>query len=162
MIKYMRRNHKFSSYTLNAVSAHFLGQQKEDVHYSIISDLQNGTADDRRRLAVYCIKDALLPQRLMDKLYCIVNYIEMARVTGVPLDYLNSRGQQIKVVSMLLRKCRRKGDLVIPTPKRGQNAGNATFEGATVLEPIKGFYKDPIGAFPFTLVMLPFLFTLMN
>jgi len=52
MIKYMRRNHKFSSYTLNAVSAHFLGQQKEDVHYSIISDLQNGTADDRRRLAV--------------------------------------------------------------------------------------------------------------
>ena len=96
MIKYMRRNHKFGSYTLNAVSAHFLGQQKEDVHYSIISDLQNGTADDRRRLAVYCIKDALLPQRLMDKLYVLINYIEMARVVGVPLDYLNSRGQQIK------------------------------------------------------------------
>jgi len=149
MIKYMRRNHKFSSYTLNAVSAHFLGQQKEDVHYSIISDLQNGTPDDRRRLAVYCIKDALLPQRLMDKLYCIVNYIEMARVTGVPLDYLNSRGQQIKVVSMLLRKCRKKGDLIIPTPKRGQNAGDSSFEGATVLEPKKGFYKDPIATLDF-------------
>ena len=46
-----------------------------------------------------------------------------------------------EVVSMLLRKCRKKGDLVIPTPKRQQNAGDASFEGATVLEPIKGFYK---------------------
>ncbi len=150
MIKYMRRNHKFSSYTLNAVSAHFLGQQKEDVHYSIISDLQNGTADDRRRLAVYCIKDALLPQRLMDKLYVLINYIEMARVTGVPLDYLNSRGQQIKVMSMLLRKCKLKGDLVIPTPKRQQGGTDGVaFEGATVIEPKKGFYKDPIATLDF-------------
>ena len=36
----MRRNHKLSSYSLNSVSAEFLGQQKEDVHYSIITDLQ--------------------------------------------------------------------------------------------------------------------------
>ena len=79
MIKYMRRNHKFSSYTLNNVSAHFLGQQKEDVHHSIISDLQRGSPDDRRRLAVYCLKDAYLPQKLMDKLYVLINYIEMAR-----------------------------------------------------------------------------------
>ena len=34
---------------------------------------------------------------------CIINYMEMARVTGVPLGYLLSRGQQIKVVSQLLR-----------------------------------------------------------
>jgi hypothetical protein len=38
------------------VSAHFLGEQKEDVHHSIISDLQNGNAESRRRLAVYCLK----------------------------------------------------------------------------------------------------------
>jgi hypothetical protein len=30
--------------------------QKEDVHHSIISDLQNGNAETRRRLAVYCLK----------------------------------------------------------------------------------------------------------
>lgn len=35
--------------------------------------------------------------RLLDKLMCVVNYIEMARVTGVPFSYLLSRGQQIKV-----------------------------------------------------------------
>ena len=54
MLQYIRREHKLSSYSLNAVSAHFLGQQKEDVHHSIIADLQAGTPDDRRRLAVYC------------------------------------------------------------------------------------------------------------
>ena len=50
------------------------------------------------------MKDAILPLRLLEKLMCIINYMEMARVTGVPLSYLLSRGQQIKVVSQLLRK----------------------------------------------------------
>lgn len=36
------RDYKLRSYTLNAVSFHFLQEQKEDVHYSIISDLQVG------------------------------------------------------------------------------------------------------------------------
>jgi len=66
--------------------------------------LQDGNEHTRRRLAVYCMKDALLPLRLLDKLMCLINYIEMARVTGVPLSYLLARGQQIKVVSQLLRK----------------------------------------------------------
>ena len=52
---------------------------------------------------MYCMKDAILPLRLLDKLMCLINYMEMARVTGVPLPYLLSRGQQIKVVSQLLR-----------------------------------------------------------
>lgn len=55
-IQFIRRNYKLSSYSLNAVSVEFLGQQKEDVHHSIISDLQRGSDEDRRRLAVYCLK----------------------------------------------------------------------------------------------------------
>ena len=38
----MVRDYKLRSYTLNAVSYHFLQEQKEDVHHSIITDLQNG------------------------------------------------------------------------------------------------------------------------
>ncbi len=71
-----------------------------------MTSLQNGNSQTRRRLAVYCLKDATLPLRLLDKLMCLLNYIEMARVTGVPLGYILSRGQQIKVVSQLLRKVR--------------------------------------------------------
>lgn len=91
------RDYKLRSYTLNAVSYYFLEEQKEDVEHNVITDLQNGDAQTRRRLAVYCLKDAYLPLRLLDKLMCVVNNIEMARVTGVPLTYLLTRGQQIKV-----------------------------------------------------------------
>jgi DNA polymerase delta subunit 1 len=52
-------------------------------------------------IAVYCLKDAYLPLRLIDKLQCIYNYVEMSRVTGVPINYLFTRGQQIKVASMM-------------------------------------------------------------
>ena len=34
------RDYKLRSYTLNSVSYHFLKEQKEDVQYTIISDLQ--------------------------------------------------------------------------------------------------------------------------
>lgn len=150
MLDYMRKNHKLSSYSLNSVCAEYLGQQKEDVHHSIISDLQNGSDEDRHRLAVYCLKDALLPQRLMDKLSVLVNYVEMARVTGVPMSFLISRGQQIKVFSMILRKC--KGEkLLVPTIRKSGNptGGDIGYEGATVLDPIKSYYQEPIATLDF-------------
>jgi hypothetical protein len=55
------RKHELSpdlptSPTLPAVSAHFLGEQKEDVHHSDISKLQDGNEESRRRLAIYCLK----------------------------------------------------------------------------------------------------------
>ena len=145
----VQRDYKLSSYSLNNVSAHFLNEQKEDVHHSIISDLQNGDEESRRRLAVYCLKDALLPQRLLDKLMFIYNYMEMARVTGVPISFLLSRGQQIKVVSQLLRKCQRVGMLMPNHKRRGNGEEGVMYEGATVLEARRGFYNLPVATLDF-------------
>ena len=148
----IQRDYKLRSYSLNSVSQHFLGEQKEDVHHSIISDLQNGTDETRRRLAVYCLKDAYLPIRLLDKLMVLVNNAEMARVTGVPIGWLLERGQQIKVFSQMLRKGKNK-NLLFPTVEYsggGQDQQNAAgYEGATVIEPIKGFYNRPIATLDF-------------
>ena len=47
---------------------------------------------------------------------CLVNYIEMARVTGVPFNYLLSRGQSIKVLSQLFRKANEE-DYLVPNMK---------------------------------------------
>ncbi|KAF4705705.1 DNA polymerase delta catalytic subunit, partial [Perkinsus olseni] len=145
MLIVMQREHKLRSYSLNAVSAEFLGEQKEDVHYSIIGDLQKGTPETRKRLAVYCLKDSLLPLRLMNKLVCMYNYTEMARVTGVPINYLLTRGQMIKVASQLFRKARSHG-YVIPAQK---SPPGGEFEGATVLDPTTGFYTNPIATLDF-------------
>lgn len=140
------RDYKLRSYTLNAVSYHFLQEQKEDVHHSIISDLQNESEQTRRRLAMYCLKDAYLPLKLLNKLMCIINYMEMARVTGVPLLCLLTRGQQIKVVSQLLRKAKEAGYLM---PAYHGTGSDDQFEGATVIEPKKGYYADPISTLDF-------------
>ncbi|XP_048335093.2 DNA polymerase delta catalytic subunit isoform X2 [Ziziphus jujuba] len=147
LLQVMQRDYKLSSYSLNSVSSHFLSEQKEDVHHSIISDLQNGNAETRRRLAVYCLKDAYLPQRLLDKLMFMYNYVEMARVTGVPISFLLSRGQSIKVLSQLLRKAKQK-NLVLPNVKQA-GSEQGTYEGATVLEAKAGFYEKPIATLDF-------------
>ncbi|MCH0628443.1 hypothetical protein JNB11_00410 [Kocuria palustris] len=146
LLQFIQREYKLRLYTLNLVLAHFLGEQKEDVQHSIITDLQNGTAETRRRLAVYCLKDAYLPMRLMDKLMCLVNYTEMARVTGVPFSYLLSRGQQIKVISQLFRKCLTQ-NVIIPNMKL--ESVNEDYEGATVIEPKRGYYDVPIATLDF-------------
>ena len=123
-----------------------LFRSKEDVHHTMITELFNGTPESRRRLALYCLKDAYLPQRLMDKLSCLENYTEMARVTGVPFNYLLSRGQQIKFVSQMFRKALEQ-KLVIPNLR--VEGSEEQYEGATVIEPTRGYYDAPIATLDF-------------
>lgn len=84
----------------------------------------------------------------MDKLMCLVNYIEMARVTGIPFNYLLTRGQQVKVMSQLYRKASSE-NLVVPALKVEGDSGEQ-YEGATVIEPEKGYYSLPIATLDFT------------
>lgn len=146
LLQLVQRDHQLRSYTLNSVCSHFLGEQKEDVHHTMITELFNGTPESRRRLALYCLKDAYLPQRLMDKLSCLENYTEMARVTGVPFNYLLSRGQQVKFISQLFRKALEQ-KLVIPNRK--SEGPEDQYEGATVIEPTRGYYDVPIATLDF-------------
>lgn len=146
LLQLVQRDHQLRSYTLNSVCAQFLNEQKEDVHHTMITELFNGTPESRRRLAVYCLKDAYLPQRLLDKLSCLENYTEMARVTGVPFNFLLSRGQQVKFVSQLFRKALEQ-KLVIPNLRT--DASDDQYEGATVIEPTRGYYDVPIATLDF-------------
>ena len=146
MFQHIQKEHKLSHYTLNSVSLVFLKEQKEDVHYSIMKELQEGTDENRRRIAVYCLKDCYLPLRLLEILMCLYNYAEMARVTGVPFSFLLTRGQQIKVTSQLLRKTRTCG-MLIPTLAKSEIGDK--YEGAFVLEPKRNFYNVPIATLDF-------------
>jgi len=75
----------------------------------------------------------------------------MSRTTCVPLNFILSRGQQIKVVSQLHRKCRDL-DFLIPTlkiNKGGMDTDEEGFQGAYVLDPVVGYYKEPISTLDF-------------
>lgn len=147
MLMVSKRDFKLRSYTLNSVCQEILGEQKEDVHYSIITDLQNGDEQTRRRLAVYCIKDADLPLRLLNHVKSFTNDVEMSRVTGVPITSLLTKGEQVKVVAQLLRHAREAGYFM---PVYGYNPSSEQYEGATVIEPIRGYYTDPIATLDFS------------
>ena len=58
-----------------------------------------------------------------------------------------SRGQQIKVISQLFRKCLQE-DIVIPNLK--SEGSNEEYEGATVIEPERGYYDVPIATLDFS------------
>lgn len=146
LLQLIQRDHQLRSYTLNSVCAQFLGEQKEDVHHTMITELFNGTPESRRRLAVYCLKDAYLPLRLMQKLSCLENYTEMARVTGVPFNMLLNRGQQIRFISQLFRKTLEQ-KLVVPN--QSPKGGDEQYEGATVIEPKRAYYDMPIATLDF-------------
>ena len=147
IFQYMQREHKgLRSYSLNAVSVHFLKETKDDVKHTEIKGLFLKNPQTRSKLAHYCYMDAVLPLRLNEKLMVLTNMIEMARVTGVPMNYLILRGQSVKVLAQILRNSS-KQDYIIPALKTGDSGDQ--FTGATVLEPDRGFYKEPIATLDF-------------
>jgi DNA polymerase delta subunit 1 len=147
LMQIIRRDHKLRSYSLNSVSLHFLQEQKEDVPHNSMHDLQEGNKDTRKRIASYCLKDTLLPLRLFNKLNILINYTELARVTGVPIEYFSSRGVGIKVLTLIYRAAARNGYL-IPVLEVIEN--ESTFEGGYVMDPLRGFYSKPIAVLDFS------------
>jgi len=149
VLRVILKEYKLGSYTLNNVSSHFLGEQKEDAPYSAMEALQAGSDIDRQRLASYCLKDAYLPQRLMDKLLLMINYISMSRVTGVTIATLIYKGQQKKVISLILQNLKEDG-YIMPDLDKIEAPDGVAYEGATVLEPHRGYYEDPIATLDFS------------
>ena len=85
----------------------------------------------------------------MGKLEAIYAMTEISRVCGVPLGYLFTRGQQIKVASLLYRKAQ-QNNLLIPTERdRGSPSHEGKYEGGAILEAIRGYYQEPCAVLDF-------------
>src|SRR6056300_1089337 len=144
----VKKGYKLDSYKLDNVSKLYLGDQKIDMPAKeMFVRFVEEDPVKLREVAEYCIKDTLLPHRLLSKLCTLINLLEMAKATWVPLSYLVERGQQIKVFSQLTKKAREMGYLV-PTIAWGEGMVEG-YEGATVLEAQKGAYYTPITALDF-------------
>jgi DNA polymerase delta subunit 1 len=148
MFQDIKREHKLESYSLNAVSAHFLKDQKIDMPVrEIFSRFREGDSKKLGEVAEYCLKDTELPHQIAEKTRLIQNQIEMAKATWVPMSYLSERGQQIKVFSQVCRKAREIG-FMVPTMRPDKNA-ESEYQGATVLDAQTGAYYTPITALDF-------------
>ena len=148
MLKPIQKYKKERSYTLDYISNKYLGERKEDVHHSEITGMWRGpkaTPETRARLRDYCKKDAQLPRRLMINLQMLTLYTELARVCRVPINFLTTKGEQLKVFTQLHYKARQEGYIV----DYHVGAGGEPYEGATVLTPTRGFYTTPVATLDF-------------
>jgi len=148
MFHEVKKGYKLDSYSLNNVSKLYLDDQKIDMSpKEMFARYKEGDPVKLGEVAEYCIKDTLLPHKLLKKLCTLLNLLEMAKATWVPLCFLVERGQQIKVFSQLTKKARELG-FMVPTIRYG-TIPEEPYEGATVLEAQKGAYYTPITALDF-------------
>ena len=122
---------------------------KDDVSPQDIFRLHRGSAEDRAVVGKYCLQDCVLVIDLYRKLETFNNSMSMANVCSVPVSYIFTRGQGIKIESLIFKYCRERGIVipVLPIPKQGSDD---SYEGAIVLDPEPGFYAtSPVGVCDF-------------
>lgn len=135
---------------------------KDDVSPQDIFRLhRDGGAAGRARVAAYCVQDCDLTVELYKKLDVFNNAMAMANACSVPVGYIFTRGQGIKIESLIFKECYKRGQcvLVLPTqPRRPDDyvpgpdeaVAQDSYEGAIVLTPKPGFYfETPIGVADF-------------
>ena len=136
---------------------------KDDVSPQEIFKLHRGTAADRGKLAAYCIQDCNLVVELFNKLDVFNNAMSMANVCSVPVNYIFTRGQGIKIESLIFKECNQRGQAVLVLEAPGRNFNDKSvavndedddveesYEGAIVFDPVPDFYFDaPVGVCDF-------------
>ena len=113
---------------------------KDDVSPQQIFQWTHGTADDRARIAKYCVQDCNLVHHLFNKIDVLTGYVEMARICSVPISFLIFRGQGIKLTSFVAKKCLEKETLMPDLEKSVFDVDG--YEGAIVLPPKCDIYMD--------------------
>lgn len=141
LLLFMNKNFNLSDYKLNSVCEKYLGEVKDDVSVRQIFDSYKYKDEALcTKVAKYCLQDTMLVLKLYERLQMHTTNMAMSNLTFVPYQMVISRGQQIKMFSLLHYEANKR-DIVIPQidPKESE-----PFKGATVLSPIPGLYKDPV------------------
>jgi len=132
---------------------------KDDVSPADIFRLHRGSSADRATIAAYCIQDCDLTMELYNKLETFNNAMCMANVCTVPVTMIFTRGQGVKIESLIFKFCNSQNMTIVTqtstpfnyvAPEGEVTEAQDSYEGAIVLDPTPGFYtKSPIGVCDF-------------
>lgn len=140
LLVYVKREYKLESYKLDFVSRTYLKDWKIDLPYKLMFRYFEMDSTKRALIADYCVKDCELPIRLIDYFSTIPNLVGMSKITYTQITDIMERGQQIKVYNQLLWDAHRAMYVANdPPPGRVDE-----FVGATVIEPVVGWYTQPV------------------
>lgn len=139
----------FSEFTSEQMKHMEWSFSKDDVSPREMFELhRHGGPEGRARVARYCIQDCDLVATLMGKLDTIVNARGMADVCKVPMQFVLTRGQGIKIFSAVVYYASQR-DQIIQTMGVIDGEG-VSYEGAIVLPPKIGMYLDqPVSVLDF-------------
>lgn len=144
----VRRDKKYDTYKLGAVSNIVLGDTKMDEPPSEIHRKSQGTSTELAEIVVYCMKDTKLPDEIACKLQSYMKNFMFSNMATVPVTYLLTRGANIKTSSFITKNVRKRG-MIISNKTKWFNKIDGKYEGATVLDALKGFYDDPVATLDF-------------
>jgi DNA polymerase delta subunit 1 len=137
MFLYFKRM-RLDKYSLEFVSNKFLGEGKISMPFTRMMDIfSSGDREGLRNVGEYCIKDSLLVMMLFDKVDMWIDLCEVAKITRCSIEDIYTRGEQMKVVAQCVKECMDRGIVLQPTREREWY----DYEGAYVLEPVKGVYR---------------------
>ena len=142
----IKREFKLMSYKLDAVAEHFLQAHKDPVTpKDIFKSFESKDPAKLSWIGKYCVQDARLTLQLYEKLQVWLGMCEMAKTTKVPLMFLFTKGQQVKIYSQLIDYAHHN-DYVIES--NVVNYEDISYKGATVYAPEPGMYHNVL-AFDF-------------
>lgn len=106
---------KLEMYKLDYVLKWYLGDAKVDLSPAeLFAKYKRGTKKDIRDIGIYCFKDTDSCHDLVwcKKLNLLVKAIKLADVCMVPLLYIFTRGQSIRLYSLIGNECTKAGYLI--------------------------------------------------
>ena len=130
------------SYKLNYYGEKYCNAGKDPVAYWEIPGLANGSPADRARLAKYCGIDCDLLDDLEGKRNIFSDLLNLSTVCMVLPQWVYFKGQQVRYISQLLCKARKK-NMILNVPEMGWSGNpDSKYEGAIVFDPIVGYYEE--------------------
>ncbi len=145
LIEIIKKEHKLVSYKLDNVGYEFIKERKEGLTpKDLFKYMASNDASLMKMVGTYCIQDTNLVIKLIMKLLVIQNYIEMAKITFVPLSWLSIRGQQCRVFSLIVKNAKSNNFLVPDSLGYELSENERKYEGALVMEPKIGSHFDPV------------------
>ena len=136
MFLYFKRM-KLDKYSLDFVSNKFLGEGKKKLSTGLNSAFV-GDINALREAAYYCIRDSELVLMLFDKVDMWIDVCEVSKITRCGIEDIYTRGEQMKVVAQCVKECIDRDIVLKPQPIHGKWH---EYEGAHVLDPVKGVYR---------------------
>lgn len=142
-----RKGMKMPSYSLKAFGE-WIGDAKGDVTYDDM--VRAFTTKDpvlMRNVADYCVQDSKLVPKILVRMEEPAKVMAMTRLASVPPLYVIKRGQSILTFGLIVAEAFQRQLVINPPPRvEGQAQG---YQGATVIDPVRGYHKDPVAVLDF-------------